>query len=396
MEVASVPSNRPVKGPVAVVFPRSSGMSDSISEGPDVPPDPHTQAPHTEIPLLAAGEIWLAEESPPRSPAVTASPNPGVGLLESGGWLVGFFLFQVLGAAGMAGVLWTIDALVHGRLPKLNSIEGQMVALVGGGVMATALFSLLAVIVRYRPGGLKRLGLRGATIPHTLLVIVMVIPLSLLCSDIMNRMIRMFPASEGGMLQVLKQMAEAPLWLLLLVMAAGPALSEELLFRGLIGRGLVSRYGVVFGVLLTSTLFGIVHMVPAQAVAVIPMGIAMHYVYLTTRSFWAPVMLHFLNNAWAALMLKYPDSIPFAAVMNASAFPPELLAASAAVVITVLLLLWQTRVGDQSPEMASDPFWQRMAVRESATGRFSRPLLACGAFNLLGFVTAMWRLATGG
>jgi len=38
--------------------------------------------------------------------------------------------------------------------------------------------------------------------------------------------------------------------------------------------------------LITSVLFGIMHVNPAQAIGVMPLGLAMHFVYLTTRSFW--------------------------------------------------------------------------------------------------------------
>src|SRR5205085_9678359 len=114
-----------------------------------------------------------------------------------------------------------------------------------------------------------------------------------------------------------------------LVMAVLPALGEELIFRGLIGRGLLARWGVVAGVLWTSVLFGLVHLNPAQAIAVIPIGVILHFVYLTTGSFWAPVLLHFLNNAFAAVMLKYGEQLPLGRVMDSEApVPLELLVVS--------------------------------------------------------------------
>src|SRR5262249_60940986 len=72
-------------------------------------------------------------------------------------------------------------------------------------------------------------------------------------------------------------------------------------------------------------------------IAVIPMGIAMHFVYLATRSFWAPVALHLLNNGLAALALKFSLDTSF------SALPTQVLTASAAMLTAIALLLWQTR-----------------------------------------------------
>jgi membrane protease YdiL (CAAX protease family) len=146
-------------------------------------------------------------------------------------------------------------------------------------------------------------------------------------------------------MDVLKDLSSAPLPLLLLIIAVAPALGEELMFRGLIGRGLVARWGVVRGVLLTSLLFGIVHIHPAHALGVIPLGIAMHFVYLTTRSFWAPVLLHFLNNAWATTVTKYSAELEGTELMADNAgLPPQVLVQSLVVTVAISMLLWHTRV----------------------------------------------------
>jgi len=89
--------------------------------------------------------------------------------------------------------------------------------------------------------------------------------------------------------------------MLLFFLAVVPAVGEEFMLRGLIGRGLVARWGVVCGVLITSCLFAGLHMYPPHVAAIFPVGIMMHIAYLTTRSFWAPMLLHFMNNGIAAL-----------------------------------------------------------------------------------------------
>jgi hypothetical protein len=141
------------------------------------------------------------------------------------------------------------------------------------------------------------------------------------------------------MVQQLAQTASLPV--LLLIIAVMPAIAEELVFRGVIGRGLVARWGIVPGVLITSCLFAAVHFHPAHALAVVPLGIAMHLVYLATRSFWAPVLLHFLNNAWATAATK------MAAADAANAADPQaspvLLLASVTAVVVLAALLYRTR-----------------------------------------------------
>jgi len=107
---------------------------------------------------------------------------------------------------------------------------------------------------------------------------------------------------------------------------------------------LTARWGIIAGVLLTSVLFAAAHIHPLHALGVIPLGIAMHFVYLVTRSFWAPMLFHFLNNALAVLMLKLQPMAAeeVVAVESVSALT-VFMALVAAIAIGVLM--WQMRVG---------------------------------------------------
>jgi membrane protease YdiL (CAAX protease family) len=93
-----------------------------------------------------------------------------------------------------------------------------------------------------------------------------------------------------------------PLWLSILAVGIGPGIGEELWCRGFLGRGLVARYGVVGGILLTSFFFGLLHLDPAYALVTACMGIWLHFVYWTTRSLWLSMLLHFLNNSTGVLL----------------------------------------------------------------------------------------------
>jgi membrane protease YdiL (CAAX protease family) len=91
-----------------------------------------------------------------------------------------------------------------------------------------------------------------------------------------------------------------------LVIGVGAALSEELMFRGFLGRGLVGHYGWIPGVLLTAILFGLIHLNIRQAAYATVMGVLLHFVYATTRSLWMPMLLHFLNNSASVLLMRVP------------------------------------------------------------------------------------------
>jgi membrane protease YdiL (CAAX protease family) len=117
----------------------------------------------------------------------------------------------------------------------------------------------------------------------------------------------LFNSTPGEAAKMLMAASDAaPIWLALLAIAVGPGLVEELFCRGFIGHGLVGRHGWVLGVLLTSILFGALHLEPLYAVGTLVMGLGLHFAYATSRSLWVPVLLHMLNNGLSVLMVKLP------------------------------------------------------------------------------------------
>jgi membrane protease YdiL (CAAX protease family) len=114
---------------------------------------------------------------------------------------------------------------------------------------------------------------------------------------------------EETMGKMVEAFQQAPWWAAMLVVGGCPALSEELFCRAFLGRGLVGRHGPVMGVILTSLFFGAIHGIPHQAMMAVFAGIALHYLYLTSRSLFIPMLVHFLNNSLAVIGDKLPDPL---------------------------------------------------------------------------------------
>lgn len=77
--------------------------------------------------------------------------------------------------------------------------------------------------------------------------------------------------------------------------AVVPALCEEYLFRG----GVLTEmlpFGKSTAIFASSFLFGLMHQNPFQFLYTMIMGIAIGYIYVKSKSIWACVLLHFLNN----------------------------------------------------------------------------------------------------
>jgi membrane protease YdiL (CAAX protease family) len=375
--------------------------------------------------LLPAHLVFLetGEAEPVASSPSLVPRDCGPGIWESIAWMAGVHLIQamvvVVTIGGLIGLYLfnhdfalpsAPDGTGHGSVPGMLQglrsfmpfLERNLAIVLGVAGLATVLYGAFAVSLRLRKqGGLTGLGWRLPAPGHLGLILMATVPLSLLCTELQKLMFTITPQSEGEMAQLFSQLSEAPLAVILLAIAFAPAFGEELIFRGLIGRGLIARMGIVRGILVTSVLFGIMHLNPAQSVAVIPLGAAMHFVYLATRSFWAPILVHLFNNSLAAILLKYESQIPLARLLDSQGtMPLHLLTVSAALVTVIGLLFWQTRVQYMTAEgRPLDSWWPvggAVPADESAIEVRLTPqplLLACGAFNSLGFVAVLYQQA---
>jgi uncharacterized protein len=73
--------------------------------------------------------------------------------------------------------------------------------------------------------------------------------------------------------------------------------AEELFFRGVIYKWLRDSWGIWPGVIISSLIFGIVHVDISVVVAAFFLGIILALVYEYTRSLWSAVLIHVINNS---------------------------------------------------------------------------------------------------
>ena len=78
--------------------------------------------------------------------------------------------------------------------------------------------------------------------------------------------------------------------------------TEELLFRGLLLRGLVRQFKSEIAILLSAGIFGVWHGNLPQIAGASVGGIVLGWLFLRTRSLWAPIIFHACHNAtWVFL-----------------------------------------------------------------------------------------------
>lgn len=96
----------------------------------------------------------------------------------------------------------------------------------------------------------------------------------------------------------------------LLIYAFLPALSEEIVFRGVIQRSLQSKYSGFVAILLSSVLFVLMHGSLQQTVYQLVMAILLGYLACVGGSVLYSFILHFLNNA-LVLVFGCFDIVPY-------------------------------------------------------------------------------------
>jgi len=125
------------------------------------------------------------------------------------------------------------------------------------------------------------------------------------------------PPMEGlARINELLQSADLSPWLLITVFAVTPAICEEIAFRGFILSGLARGNRLGMAVIVSSLMFGIVHMIPQQDFNAALLGLVLGLLAVHSRSLFPAIAFHLCNNAIATLHAKNgfgikPDGVFF-------------------------------------------------------------------------------------
>ncbi|MFQ5732242.1 MAG: lysostaphin resistance A-like protein [Planctomycetaceae bacterium] len=304
---------------------------------------------------------WLSDESFLEAGEPDVRP-PGPGLPESVAWMAGVLGLQLFAAAVVFFVLLAMELPQGPPTAKfLERLQRENFVALFAGIQAVSVIGIaLAAYLRLGRERSRKLPLGPIPWQHLLIVFVAVLPMVALAAQLNVAAKSAWDAftqhvpplrqmEEMSSMKAVQEMAEnVPLWGLLLMIAVAPAIAEELVFRGIIGRGLVARWGLPAGVAMTALMFAAMHVYPPQVFALLPLAVFLHLVYIASRSFWAPMLVHFLNNAFAVVVLKAlledKEQLQKLQEMEQAGFSGVMFVSSAVCVTTLMLLTWKTRM----------------------------------------------------
>ncbi len=135
--------------------------------------------------------------------------------------------------------------------------------------------------------------------------------LVILISDLDNllRLVLPQPKWIQDMFARLFSAKQHPIASFVLLVVVAP-LTEELMFRGLMLRGLLGRFAAPKAILIVAALFAVVHLNPWQALGAIVLGVLLGWFYVRTRSLLPPLLGHAIANGVVFLLPFLPFEIP--------------------------------------------------------------------------------------
>jgi len=135
---------------------------------------------------------------------------------------------------------------------------------------------------------------------------------------------QMDEGSIDALMKMLQMDSIGDLLVNLIIVALLPAIGEELLFRGIIQKELVSKIkNHHVAIVVASIIFSGVHLQIQGFLPKFFIGLILGYAYYWTKSIWYPMILHFINNGMQTLILYFVgDQME---TMQEDAIKPEML-----------------------------------------------------------------------
>jgi membrane protease YdiL (CAAX protease family) len=212
-------------------------------------------------------------------------------------------------------------------------------------LLALTLFVLVYAVVllwgarRAQAASREVFPLHGVAATVLATIVPTVVSASILLSELVNRFNRMvrLPPVRTDQAILLGDGTTALLVTALFIVILIPVV-EELLFRGLILRGFMIRYGVRKAIIGSAVLFGLIHLHPVQAAGAGLLGLLFGWWRVRTGSLVPGLVGHAVYNAVPVAIKAFHTSIPGLTFDGTAHFLPAWLTATGAVLL--LLGLW--------------------------------------------------------
>jgi sodium transport system permease protein len=133
------------------------------------------------------------------------------------------------------------------------------------------------------------------------------------------RFVELLPL-RGEDAQLLELIDRPSTAVVIVAVAIVPAICEEVLFRGVLLRGLATRFFAPFAIAIAAAVFSLYHLRVVQLVPTFMLGLVLGYLALRADSVLPGMVAHFINNA-CALVIARGDAPGVASVLGGYPIP---------------------------------------------------------------------------
>ncbi|MBB6216459.1 hypothetical protein HNQ80_002561 [Anaerosolibacter carboniphilus] len=218
--------------------------------------------------------------------------------------VIGSFLFALLVLAIQSGLYIPFE--IAAFFPFFNSNPNSMTFL----QLAEELFVFLIVLLYLNRYAKKRFS-QGITLggkpslKTCLYILLLMVGYNLFIDNTLMQLLKDIPPDEY-LIDYFEELSVSPIVLILLVVITGP-IYEEILYRGIIMKGLLLRNKPWVAVVTSSIIFGLIHLNIHQGLNAFIIGLIFGFIYLKTDSLIPSIVMHIFNNFIAVSELLYFD-----------------------------------------------------------------------------------------
>ncbi|MAG36694.1 MAG: hypothetical protein CL878_10705 [Dehalococcoidia bacterium] len=266
-----------------------------------------------------------ATDTTPSRERTGLTPRPPYPRLIEAFWLTAFFPIAQLAVANLGGGLLFVLALLAtllgpptatSRIADTGSALLRHPAIVAAFSVIACWVIMLYVLQKTRMSFWKLFPLRPVRLALWPPVVLTMLGALIVLVEVDNLVSMVLPPPAWFHELFADLLGGSSLWGALLAVVIVAPLTEELLFRGVILRGLLLRHSARKAIIASSLLFGFVHLNPWQLVGATVLGVLFAWWYVHTRSLTLCIFGHAFNNLVPVLLLNVGDWERASAVAN--------------------------------------------------------------------------------
>ncbi len=204
---------------------------------------------------------------------------------------------------GIVGILILTMVVVVPVNMVLNDVVGKEISMFIYYVLSMGISFWIVDRIRRKRSGESVYSFGGSSAKIIALISIAILGLQ---TGVVSPIVSFIPMPDFMKKLFLELSSQTGIFSFMTIVIAAPIL-EELIFRGIVLDGLLKKYSPLKSILISSILFGIVHLNPWQFIAALVIGIFSGWVYYKTRNLMLCILIHFVNNFVAFMGMYFTD-----------------------------------------------------------------------------------------